>query len=335
MKRSLFSILDRHESAGGPLGDLVDRVIEEAVEADRLGYSSLWLAEHHFVTVGSVPNPAVVLAAIARATSRIRIGPATAVLPLRNPIQIAEDYALVDVLSSGRLNLGVGSGSQAREFVPFGVDFGKRRKLFDDALGIIKKSWVDAVTGIDGASVINAAPIQKPRPPVFVATSSVDAAEAIGGRGDSLLALVSPGPEGPGRAIACARAHARGATNAAEGEAKPESVVMIFAHAAPSEAQARARVVPALERLLEGMTGEKPADAEGLYESMRAARSGLFGTREDVEEGLETLEKEGLSHVAFITSFGGMPGDAVLESLRLLAPSGVGGETRGISVASC
>src|ERR671937_313834 len=92
-------------------------MLDQIVRADELGYASVWLTEHHFdVYGGTIPNPAVFGTAIARATRNIRIGTAVTVLPLHNPLLVAEDFAMLDVLSNGRLDFGVGRGSVQAEF---------------------------------------------------------------------------------------------------------------------------------------------------------------------------------------------------------------------------
>src|SRR5688500_10739029 len=97
-------------------------MLDQVALADELGYDSVWLTEHHFDPYGgTIPNPAVFGAAIAQRTRRIRIGVAVAVLPLHDPLLLAEDYAMLDVLSHGRLELGVGRGSVQAEFRELGV----------------------------------------------------------------------------------------------------------------------------------------------------------------------------------------------------------------------
>ena len=89
-----------------------DEMLEQAEYAEALGYDSIWVAEHHSA-YGSISSPAVLLAAIAQRTKRIRIGSSISVLPFQNPVRTAEEYAMVDVLSGGRLNFGVGRGNPA------------------------------------------------------------------------------------------------------------------------------------------------------------------------------------------------------------------------------
>jgi len=152
MLRSLFWLLDHHPDTGESLAELHATALEQASLADRLGFTSLWLAEHHFHALGTAANPAVVLSALAQRTQRLRLGPAVSVLPLRNPIQVAEDYALVDLLSGGRLNMGVGTGSQPLEFAGFGADFEGRGKLFDENLAVLRSRWSAAASGQRGAA---------------------------------------------------------------------------------------------------------------------------------------------------------------------------------------
>ena len=121
MKMSIFSVQD-HPSAPRSLGQLYGQVLEQARQAERLGYDTFWVAEHHFHEYGAVPNPAVFLAALSQQTRRLRLGTAISILTFHNPLTVAENYALVDQLSQGRLSLGVGSGYLKHEFEGYDVD---------------------------------------------------------------------------------------------------------------------------------------------------------------------------------------------------------------------
>ncbi len=116
-------------------GRIYQETIELFVAADQLGFDSGWVAQHHFrIHPGRLPSPFPFLAAVAQRTKQIRLGTALVVLPLENPLRVAEDAAVVDLLSGGRLELGVGSGAEAGEFQAFGLDLAQRRELNSAAL---------------------------------------------------------------------------------------------------------------------------------------------------------------------------------------------------------
>lgn len=121
------------------------RVYQEALElftaADELGFDVGWVAEHHFKEVaGRLPSPFPFLAAVAHCTRRIRFGTAVVILPFENPVRIAEDAAVVDTLSGGRLELGVGSGFDPAEFTAFGVDAAQRLERTTDGLHMLQRA---------------------------------------------------------------------------------------------------------------------------------------------------------------------------------------------------
>lgn len=316
MRRSLFWLLDRYEETGESVGEVHAFALEQAALADRLGFESIWLAEHHFESLGTVPHPAVLLAAMATVTERIRLGPATAVLPLRNPIQVAEDYAMVDVVSGGRLNMGVGSGSRPGEFAGFGVDFEGRRGRFDEALTALRARW-------RGEGALNVRPRQRPTPPIHVAAMSEASAYRIGRAGDRLLTLASPGDHDLDAVAERVRAHARGARDGGSAASEPGAVVMMFAHVAGTDAELREATLPAWARLLTSMSGEATREARRSFERMRDSGLALFTTQALLTSRLQRLEAAGLRHVAFVTRFGGMPEAAARRALHRLAPMSV------------
>ncbi|MGH2760685.1 MAG: LLM class flavin-dependent oxidoreductase [Actinomycetota bacterium] len=121
--------------------DLYAHAVERCVVAERSGFDSVWVSEHHFVDDGYTPSLLVTLAAIAQATERVEIGTGVLLAPLHDPIRIAEDAATVDLISRGRLVLGLGAGWRPEEFDVFGVDLGERASRVRETVAVLRGAW--------------------------------------------------------------------------------------------------------------------------------------------------------------------------------------------------
>ena len=137
--------------------------IDQAVEAERLGFDSVWVSEHHFVDDGYMPSVLPMCAAIAAKTSRIAIGTAVVLVPFYEPLRLAEDAATVDLISGGRFILGLGQGWRPEEFDAFRVSPQSRGQLLQDTVDTLRQAWSGGtVSGGDLLSYPNVAVRPKP-----------------------------------------------------------------------------------------------------------------------------------------------------------------------------
>jgi probable F420-dependent oxidoreductase len=180
-----------------PFAELYAEQLEQIVYAEQLGFDSVWITEHHFIEDGYTPSVLPVAAAIAARTSRIRIGTWVLLLPLHNALRVAEDAATVDVISNGRLDLGMGLGYRIEEFKAFGVDRRHRARLMDEGVELISRAWTEDRVTFHGRfyDVENLAvtpyPVQQPRPPIWLGARS-EAAARRAARFRASLLLVGP-----------------------------------------------------------------------------------------------------------------------------------------------
>ena len=176
MKFGIFHIVPWHESR------TQQQALQEALEqielADQLGIDEAWLGEHRFSRHGLLSGIFPFLGMVAGRTKRIRIGTAVIVLPLHNPILVAEEVAMLDVISGGRFDFGIGSGYQRQEFEGVGVEMEESRERFYEAVEVMTKAWTEETlnfhgkfTNVDDLWVLPK-PIQKPYPPMFQAVST-------------------------------------------------------------------------------------------------------------------------------------------------------------------
>jgi alkanesulfonate monooxygenase SsuD/methylene tetrahydromethanopterin reductase-like flavin-dependent oxidoreductase (luciferase family) len=158
-----------------PFAELYRKHLDLTVKAEELGYDTIWLTEHHFVEDGYASSLLPIAAAIAARTKKIRIGTFVLLLPLHNPLRVAEDAATVDLISNGRLDLGVGQGYRVDEFTGFNIPRKERGPRLEEGTEIIRKAWTEKNWSFDGRfntlNNITVIPnvVQKPHPPLWFA----------------------------------------------------------------------------------------------------------------------------------------------------------------------
>ncbi len=180
-------------------GEIYREAIEIAEELDVAGFDSIWTSEHHFVDDGYLPSQLPLIAAMAARTTRIRLGTGVLLAPMFDPLRLAEDAAVVDLISAGRLELGLGIGWREEEFDGFGVSMRERGARLDGHLAVLRQAWsAELVTGHDphfaypGLNV-TPKPAQPGGPPIWLGAGAEAAVRRAGRVADGYLA----GPASP------------------------------------------------------------------------------------------------------------------------------------------
>lgn len=192
MKFGLLTLFD-HYAEDCSEEQYFKNFFDEVSFAEELGYDSIWIGEHHFCRY-ICPAPQIVAAAIAQRTKRMRIGTAIALLPHHDPIRLAEDYALADLLSGGRIDLGVGRGFIKSTYDGFNQSMSEGRERFNECLDIIERAWRQPTFSYSGKFykannvTILPRPLQKPMPPIYMAAAlTPESFVAAGERGHSIM----------------------------------------------------------------------------------------------------------------------------------------------------
>jgi len=173
--------------------EIYARGIELAQAAEALGFNSVWLAEHHFSTYGYLSRPVQLATYIAAKTSRLRVGTAVIVVPLHHPLVIAEEIATLDLLSGGRLDVGLGRGYQQYEFERLGLELESARARWEESLDVLVKALGGRPFAHEGKlfkipeTSVFPQPVQQPHPPIWITAQSAESVETAVRRGFHVL----------------------------------------------------------------------------------------------------------------------------------------------------
>ena len=321
-------------------GEVYGHALAECRLADELGFDTVWLAEHHFSHYGICPSLAVLAAAVARETRRARIGTAVVIAPFAHPIRIAEEWAMVDILSGGRLEFGLGRGYQPKEFAGLGVSMERTRERFDESLELIRLAWTRDRVTFEGEffTVRDVAvlpkPLQKPHPPLWTAAVSPATYTLAARRGLRLLTSPAFTPFDILRKNYDAyRAEWRAAHGAEGGEIILNKII----HVADSSRQAREDLREPIQwffRTQADLIADPAGAPPDQYRFYRRVRENLLTLSDEVAldqaaivgDPDEVADKirahaDALGVTYFMGAFsrGGLPHEKVAHSMRLFA----------------
>ena len=327
---------DFHVRGGNTQAESFDESFDQVMAAERLGFDTVWLAEHHFSPERAVlASPMIVASAICAKTERIRIGLAVQVLPLTNPLRVAEEAATVDHISKGRFEFGIGRSGLTRYYRGYNVQYEESRPRFLEALAIITKAWnqeqfsyAGQFNSYENVTVVPK-PLQQPHPPITVAVAGEDTFPLIGSMGHSIFVSMNTPKE---QLINRLAAYTKSRNEAGIEDPGGISIrVPVYvaetrdkAHSEPEESARHALAYAAQELSQTAASAEAATRMHRMantpYSEILANRV-LFGTPDEVVERLQTLQEElGINGIVMECNYGGrIPYAKVINSLRLLS----------------
>jgi alkanesulfonate monooxygenase SsuD/methylene tetrahydromethanopterin reductase-like flavin-dependent oxidoreductase (luciferase family) len=326
-----FGIFDHLDDNGTPLADLFETRLKLTEQYDRAGFRSYHIAEHHSTPLGMAPSPSVFLAAVAQRTKRLRFGPLLYVTPMYHPLRVAEEVVMLDHMSRGRLELGLGRGASPVEIAGFGIDPAKAPEMNREATEVILKAFRSDLLDHDGKYYhfrkvrIAARPLQQPHPPLWFApiepSRAADAARVKG----HIVTLI---PDAGVKALTDAYRAAWQADGNA-GAAMP--LMGAFRHVVVAESDAKALDIarPAYRQwrhhmafLWEWAGIEFPI---GMvypqdFDALQAMGMGVAGAPEAVRRCIASaVAATGITYFVCDMAFGSIPFDAASRSVDLFA----------------
>jgi len=327
--------------------DIIRNELTQVEWSEELGFDEVWFTEHHFIDYGLSVDPATLAAAAASRTRRVRIGLAAAILPFHHPLRLAEQMALVDILSDGRLDVGVGRGNRPAEFAGYRVPQQESRERFDETVDVMQRGWTEErfsyhgrFFSFDDVRVIPK-PVQRPHPPLYQVCVTKDGIENTALRGWPMLNSVLFGPVD--QLVANRDTYVNTLDKAGR---TSEEIAALLArwgvsrqiYVADTDAKALAEakdaelwyqdsfrrfVIP--ERIEDAHPTLQPAframaDRLGTvtWQSL-VAETLAFGSPDTVARHIEYMRSIGVGQVLCWMNFGGLPQDKIRRSMELFA----------------
>ena len=321
--------------SGQPAQEVYARGVEMAQAAEDLGFNNMWLAEHHFSTYGYLSRPLTASMHIADKTKRLRVGTGVIVIPLHNPLVVAEEIATVDLLSGGRLDVGLGRGYQKYEFERLGMRLEDSRARWEEAVDILVRALSGESFSYEGEfynfpeTSTFPQPMQKPHPPIWVVGQSPESIAAAVRRGFN---VVSGGYGVPIERLMELGRVFRQAVEDIKPTNKPTLGVQRAVYvtedegdvpAAVEHARWNMRVTLSLrhgnEKVEGGRAIAEPLESEADTETLLDTHL-IIGTPETCVRQVQRLKDEvGIEHLNCSFWFGDMEQDKILRSMELFA----------------
>jgi alkanesulfonate monooxygenase SsuD/methylene tetrahydromethanopterin reductase-like flavin-dependent oxidoreductase (luciferase family) len=339
-----------HSPSGDADYAAIHELVTQACFAETVGFDGVWLTEHNFTGESVYCDPIPFASVVAARTSRIRIGFAVIQLALRHPIRLATELALLDNLCGGRLDVGVGHGTNFNEyeFLGYGLRSDDSRERMAETLDVMVRAWTEAPLVYKGKFYqlslpeLRPRPCQRPHPPIWRAVSSSGSVRECGRLGAPILIARIPVARVPERLALYERGLAEsGLAAAAQRRLREEAALWRFVHVADSQTQAEDELAAALgetrRHMIHARATHNPADfrveserinpwndprvshEDGVRYALASAT--LCGTAGRVADMVAELRDAGVRHVLCQMSHGYLPHARIIDSMRRFGES--------------
>jgi alkanesulfonate monooxygenase SsuD/methylene tetrahydromethanopterin reductase-like flavin-dependent oxidoreductase (luciferase family) len=338
MDFGLFFLMQRDEQWSERA--VYDSGLEQMLAAEALGYSSVWIAEHHFNDYGLCPAPPVLASFVAARTTTLRVGMGVSLLPLHHPVDLAEQLAVLDVMSQGRLDVGIGRGGTLQDYQTFRSERADARLRIEEGIALMQRCWTGAPFDFTGQFHsaerlhVRPRPVQRPHPPLFIAANSEDSVLSAARLGlPTLSSFFVPVEElQRRRRLYRETALAAGRTEAEIDALEARCGGMRVVHVAPDRAEALHATEPPFMSYQhkmaglrsEGTGGTVPNSYDRSLVRLREFREyladgwALIGSPADVRDGLQQfVNATGYQRVLLLMALPGIDTSLALRSMRL------------------
>jgi len=338
MDWGLFFLMQRDEQWSESA--VYDGDVQQMLAAEAIGYESVWIAEHHFNDYGLCPAPQVLAAFLAARTQTLRLGMGVSLLPLHHPVDLAEQLAVLDVVSGGRLDVGIGRGGTLQDYQTFRAERADARLRIEEGIALMQRCWTGAA--FDFAGQFHSAerlhvrprPVQRPHPPLFIAANSEDSVLSAARLGlPTLSSFFVPVPElQRRRRLYRETARAAGRSEAEIDALERRSGGMRVVHVAPTSDEALRATEPPFMSYQRKMSqlrsdatgGNVPSSFDRSLLRLRtfgeylADGWALFGGPHEVRDGMQQyLDATGYQRVLLLMALPGIETKLALRSMQM------------------
>ena len=325
-----FGVFDHMDRGPVPLGAFYESRLRLVEEYDRLGFHAYHVAEHHATPLGHAPSPSIFLAAVAQRTSRLRFGPLVYLLPLYHPLRLIDEICMLDQMSGGRLELGIGRGISPIELSLFGLDPAETPAMYAEALRVILAGLRETTLTFTGAHYnyrdvpMELTPVQRPHPPLWY---GIGRADAVPWAVQHRVNIVSNLPAQAARPIMDTH---RAAWEAAHGDVLPHRGVVRHVVVAETQAEADRIAAHGYPRwrdsflhlwLKHGTQLPSPSALPSpSFAEAEASGRAIAGTADKVSEFVRrTVAEGGINYLLCRFAFGDIAAEEAEQSARLFA----------------